>query len=927
LLTDCQKLLNQSTEGTSAGEYLFGSKEQLSTAIINLTNILSNTSLTQDLITAEVDTLFLAYTKFTKQRYGITSPDWADNYWQFASNSALWGPYNLHDPSVIKVDGYYYVFSTDAAWASTSAGIPVRRSRDLVNWEFRGWAFKGFPTEPSDWFKLQQPSTEAKKAVTGLWAPYIMKVGTQYRLYYSAVFAGGGALIGLATSDNIEGPWTQIGKVISTYDLTLANAIDPTVSIDKTGRFWMIYGSWSNGIYCFELDPFTGLKKDTTTPALIAQNGPNNTWNWKSCLEGAEVSYNPTFNKYYLFMAEGSLSNIYQTRVARADNPYGPYYDYFGKNVVYSGTSPVYPEIYPLLTYAYRFNNHPGWQGVSHVSIFNDGTDFYMMHQGRPSANATMMVLHNRKISWTFDGWPTVSPERYANPGIMPTITADSIVGNWEEIQLNELKDPSGRVTPVVDDTVSASKFQCVPKIITYKADGSFISSNETGHWKLSGDTLITTRLTKPYKGLLSYEYDWENNRPTIVYTGLRFDGHSIWGKKSIARIPNNIILNSTFDSDLSNWVIDKNGGNFTEQVVNNGINGNSFYAKCTTPASNYWSHQLRWLFPVAKCARYKVSFNVKTTIPCTLNFEIQDNSSLIPIIRTTFNAGPAVNNISFITQDVATTSAVYTMNIAYGTLKAGNELWLDDIVVDEVTDRCNGNYITNGNFTDGLNCWSTKISGSFTGGMNLDSIYRINNNPTIQCKVTTPSVNPTDAMFKWSTYLHTGASYILEFDAKSTTGMDIIPRLLNGTTVFSALNQTTISGEISRYRFVFPEITTAAIYTMEIDFGNPAAGSQAWFNNFSLTRCIADCTNTAVVLPKTDDFKIYPNPAINHFELSSIQNIQQISIYSIDGKMVRNYPVITSNRINVSNLNAGSYIVKVQIGNSTVNRLLLIEK
>src|ERR1035437_8485863 len=251
LLNDCKTLLNQSSEGVQDGSYRIGSQQELQTAITNAMGTLNDSTSTQVILTAEVDSLFKAYSFFTKQRFGITPPNWSDNYWQFASNSKLWGPYNLHDPSVIKTDGYFYVFSTDAAWAASSAGIPVRRSRDLVNWEFRGWAFNGFPTEPSDWFKLQQPAAEAKKAIVGLWAPYILKVGTQYRLYYSAIFETSGALIGLATSDNIEGPWTQVGKVISTYDMTNVNAIDPTVSIDKNGRYWMIYGSWGLGIYTF----------------------------------------------------------------------------------------------------------------------------------------------------------------------------------------------------------------------------------------------------------------------------------------------------------------------------------------------------------------------------------------------------------------------------------------------------------------------------------------------------------------------------------------------------------------------------------------------------------------------------------------------------------------------------------------------------
>jgi hypothetical protein len=411
-----------------------------------------------------------------------------------------------------------------------------------------------------------------------------------------------------------------------------------------------------------------------------------------------------------------------------------------------------------------------------------------------------------------------------------------------------------------------------------------------------------------------------------MVYTGLRYDAHSIWGKKIYARTTNNIILNPTFDDGLTNWVIDKNGGNFTEEVVTSGINGNSFHAVCTTPASNYYSRQIRWLFPVPKCGRYKISFKAKLLTAGTLNFEIQDNTSAIPIVRTTFKVGTTPATYSVITQDVPITSAQYVMNIAYGNLTAGNELLLDDVTVEEVTDHCNGNYITNGNFTDVLNGWTPKNATRFIGKINVDSINKIDAHPSVQLKVNLTSTSMTDAQLKWVTNLHSGSKYLLEFAAKSTTGFDIQARLVYGTSATYTSAVTRISGDWSTYSFVFPVITAAGTYTTEIDYGKSAASSVVSLSNFSLKRC-ADCSNTAVENPIVREFAIYPNPATDYFELSSIQDVHQISIYSIDGKMVHNYLGISSNKINVTNLNSGSYIVKIQVGKATINRLLLIRK
>ncbi|MBD5452698.1 MAG: arabinan endo-1,5-alpha-L-arabinosidase, partial [Lachnospiraceae bacterium] len=51
--------------------------------------------------------------------------------------------FEAHDPSIMydAVSGMYYSYATDAAITSAyRQGIPIRRSRDLVNFEFIGYA-------------------------------------------------------------------------------------------------------------------------------------------------------------------------------------------------------------------------------------------------------------------------------------------------------------------------------------------------------------------------------------------------------------------------------------------------------------------------------------------------------------------------------------------------------------------------------------------------------------------------------------------------------------------------------------------------------------------------------------------------------------------------------------------------------------------
>jgi arabinan endo-1,5-alpha-L-arabinosidase len=53
-----------------------------------------------------------------------------------------WSVYNVHDPSVLNDGDWYYMYSTDVGYGiDVRAGIQVRKSKDLVEWQFVGWVF------------------------------------------------------------------------------------------------------------------------------------------------------------------------------------------------------------------------------------------------------------------------------------------------------------------------------------------------------------------------------------------------------------------------------------------------------------------------------------------------------------------------------------------------------------------------------------------------------------------------------------------------------------------------------------------------------------------------------------------------------------------------------------------------------------------
>ncbi|WP_207427951.1 arabinan endo-1,5-alpha-L-arabinosidase [Pedobacter sp. SYSU D00535] len=435
------------------------------------------------------------------------------------SFSWKWGPYNLHDPSIIKDGEWYYCYSTDVAYGMTPrVGIMVRKSKDLVDWKYVGWVLDGLPEMGAKYIR-----DNGGTPVQGLWAPYIMKVGNEYRLYYSlAPTAGRTSAIGLLTSNSPEGPWVEKGLAVTSVNTGPGtNAIDPSVVVTPSGQHWMVYGSSWDGLYELQLNPQTGLAMTSGDRGtrIVRRGRTNGMVNGN--LEGPEIIYNPTTNMYYLFVAYDWLSTKYNVRVFRSTSPNGPFLDWNGVNVDNLADNG------PMILAPYRFDGHSGWAGVSHCSVFKDDNgQYYMAHQGRPGIDRAFMVMHVRKMFWTPEGWPIVSPERYANVPNTP-ITANEIAGKYEQI---------------------VQGYATVPGFDAEQTDPQynvFFETNLNPDGKINGDPNNTWAYNAPWIELrwagglfvdklhVSRERDWEKKKEsTLVMTGLNGGGLSIWLKK-----------------------------------------------------------------------------------------------------------------------------------------------------------------------------------------------------------------------------------------------------------------------------------------------------------------------------------------------------------------------------------------------------------
>lgn len=241
------------------------------------------------------------------------------------------GNVSVHDPSVIRVEDTYYVFGSHLASA---------KSKDLMSWtQISSGVTDDNVLIPNVTEELSETLSWAQSDT--LWAPDVIQLADgKFYMYYDAC-KGDSPLsgLGIAVADEIEGPYKNKGIILKSgmsgigddgevYDATeKPNVVDPDVFFDKDGKLWMVYGSYSGGIFILELDPATGfpLEGQGYGKKLLGGNHAR--------IEGPYMLYSPETNYYYLFLSYGGLdaNGGYNIRVARSKHPAGPFEDSEGK--------------------------------------------------------------------------------------------------------------------------------------------------------------------------------------------------------------------------------------------------------------------------------------------------------------------------------------------------------------------------------------------------------------------------------------------------------------------------------------------------------------------------------------------------------------------------------------------------------------------
>jgi arabinan endo-1,5-alpha-L-arabinosidase len=296
---------------------------------------------------------------------------------------ALDGMIGIHDPStVVKCDGNYYVFGT-------GRGISLLTSSNGFDWQRIGPVIDQVP----------ESVLKFAPANNGLlvWAPDVIKVGDRYFLYYAVsawnVFVSAVGLMTNSTLD-VNSPnykWTDCGMVVHSSKGENLNAIDPGVCLAPDGTLWLCYGSYHGNIELVKLNPKTGLRVSTNSPATVIA----------SQSEAADIIHHG--NYFYLFVNHDSCcqgsNSTYNIRVGRAKKITGPYLDDYGDNMLGGGR----------LFLAARGNDiGPGHFGL----LLDDGMEKFSCHYeaeiGRKMEEGRRgpSILDIRPLLWTFDGWP-----------------------------------------------------------------------------------------------------------------------------------------------------------------------------------------------------------------------------------------------------------------------------------------------------------------------------------------------------------------------------------------------------------------------------------------------------------------------------------------------------------------------------------------
>lgn len=433
---------------------------------------------------------------------------------------------SVHDPSIIKdSEGEYFIIGSH---------MQAAKSSDLIQWQQISTdvpttkLFEDVHEEFKDEFAYAQTGT--------FWAGDVIQLKDgKYYMYY-CLCRGDSPLsvLGVAVADQVDGPYKKVESFLysgtspqfgKTYDATKdPNAIDPHVFYGHDEKLWMVYGSYSGGIYILELDDTTGLPKDRTSYGKKLMGGNH------SRIEAPYITYNPETKYYYLFVTFGGLDSQggYNMRVSRSKNADGPYEDISGQEMIQAKgkvnsffDDPSIEKYGNKLmgNFIYKLDEpltNKGYVSPGHNSVYYDEAknEYYLVFHTRFPNRGEGYGVRVHQMYFTESGWPVVSPLRYAGETFKNPAKKE-IAGNYKLIQT----------------TKKISKEVSLPELIELKRNGK-IEGTHTGKWQLAKNPEEDSKVTineSDYFGKFIYMWDETQKKQVMSFTGVNDEGIPIY--------------------------------------------------------------------------------------------------------------------------------------------------------------------------------------------------------------------------------------------------------------------------------------------------------------------------------------------------------------------------------------------------------------
>lgn len=292
-----------------------------------------------------------------------------------AKNPILPGFYP--DPSICRVGEEFYMVNSTFAYFP---GVPVFRSRNLVQWEQIGNVLD----------RQSQIPLKGCGHSEGIYAPTIRYHDGTFYMVTTNVSGGGNFIV---TAKDPKGPWSE-----PYYLGEAAKGIDPSLFFDEDGACYYI-GQRENSrggqyfgdceVWIQRLDLGT-MKLTGEAKAVLYGFQRHAVWP-----EGPHLYKKDGY--YYILHAESGTEINHCIVVARSRNLWGPY-EYCPAN--------------PILTHRHLGKDYPV-TCVGHGDLVDDGNgNWYMvMLACRPQKGYTLMGRETflAKVVWE-DGWPVVNP-------------------------------------------------------------------------------------------------------------------------------------------------------------------------------------------------------------------------------------------------------------------------------------------------------------------------------------------------------------------------------------------------------------------------------------------------------------------------------------------------------------------------------------